>query len=121
LPSLDKLLYAGDVLWMMFGQPVEQAAGNMQHHWQLGKFFQDIQEWRVAVAIRILEDPIKIADGLMIVECQDQSDSGSHARTSFPEWRSVAQSGGNRGLVETADMTAPVRKIVILSSRLYRI
>jgi hypothetical protein len=46
--------------------PLHQGAAGMQRNAQI-VVLEDLQEWQVAVLISLLEDRIKIPDGLMIM------------------------------------------------------
>jgi hypothetical protein len=57
-----------EVLGMPFGQPHHQRARCVQRQLQLLVRLEDLQEWKVAILICLLEHTIKIANRLMVMK-----------------------------------------------------
>ncbi len=53
---------------MMRVEPFDQRAARVQRELQIGIALEQIEKWPVAILIRLLENTIEIADGLMIVQ-----------------------------------------------------
>jgi hypothetical protein len=55
-------------------EPFHQGPACVQRELQARIAFKQIEKWLVAVAIRLLEDVIEIANGLMIMQDKDEPD-----------------------------------------------
>ena len=79
-PLLDQLGQPVHVFGMMRGQPFHQRAAGVQRHLQRLVAAEDFQERAVAVVERLLEDVVEIADGLVVVQGQNEADAIGHGR-----------------------------------------
>jgi hypothetical protein len=50
----------------------------MQRHLEITERFEDVQEWLVAVSIRLVKDVIKIANGLVIMQDEAEAECVCH-------------------------------------------
>ena len=80
LPALDELAEPVDVLGVMLDEPFQQAAGGVQRDRELRVVAEDVQERAVAVLVRRFEDPVEIADRLVVVQGENQSNRRIHAK-----------------------------------------
>ena len=69
----------------MVDQPLHQAAGSVQRDLEVRVVVEDVEERAVAILVRRLEHAVEIADGLVVVQGEDESNRGSHAVA--PGWR----------------------------------
>jgi hypothetical protein len=76
---------------MGFGQPFHQAAGNVQADRNLRLLPQDLEKGGIAIAIGIFEDAVKIADGLMNMNGQRQTQTSDD-----PSWLGLRGEGPSR-------------------------
>ena len=79
-PRLDQRPDPSDVLGLPLDQPLQQRARGVQDERDLGIALQHVQERQVAVAVGRLEDAVEVADGLVVVQGEDQADAG-HGRS----------------------------------------
>ena len=55
-------------------EPFQQRAAGVQAHLQIRIALEHVQERQVAVLIRLLEDVVEVADGLVVVQDEDEAD-----------------------------------------------
>ncbi len=80
-PSLlDELGQPVDVLGLVRGQPFHQRAADVQRHLQRGIAAEDVEEVAVTVVEGALEYFVKVADGLMVVQGEDETYAVGHDR-----------------------------------------
>ena len=79
LTPSDKFAHPLDVLGMVLTQPIQQAAREMQDHGEVGEVLQDIEEGDVAILKSSFKNAVKVPDGLVIVQRQNQSYCATHA------------------------------------------
>ena len=78
-PALgDQLGQAVEILGMLDVEPFHQRAAGVQADLQRLVAAEDVEKRPVAVLVGLLEDVVEIADGLMIVEDQDESNGIGH-------------------------------------------
>ena len=68
-------------------QPSHERATGVQRDRQILISLEYVQEGQVAVAVRLLEDIFEIADWLMVVQQQDESNVMRRGRKSGPRGR----------------------------------
>jgi hypothetical protein len=78
----------------------------MESHPQVIVGLEEIQKWKVAVVVGLLENTIEIADRLMIVQCQTEANRCGHDRPEVSgaaaiQWsrKRAAASSGASGLM----------------------
>ena len=54
--------------------PLDQWTTGMQGNVQIGERFKDVQKWKVAVLVGLFEYAVKIANGLVVVQDEAESD-----------------------------------------------
>ena len=59
-------------------KPFGQGSADVQRDADILEWFEDVQERPVAILIRLLKDMIEIANGLMIVQCEAESELIGH-------------------------------------------
>ena len=62
----------------MLVEPLHQRAAGVQRDLQRVKRLEDLQERQVAVLVRLLENVVKVADRLVVVQGQAESDWIGH-------------------------------------------
>ena len=62
----------------MRGEPFHQRAADVQRNLQRRVAAENVQEGAIAVVERLLEDVVEVADGLVVVQGQDQTDAVGH-------------------------------------------
>ena len=67
-------------------KPFGQWATGMQCQSNAGMTFKQFQERQVAVLVGLLDDAVKVADGLVVVEDEDEPDGGRH-KGNRKRWR----------------------------------
>ena len=77
-PGVDELRQPIDVVGVMAGEPFHQRAADVQRNFQRRVAAENVQEHAVAVVVGALEDFIEIADGLVIVQGEDETDWVGH-------------------------------------------
>ncbi len=79
-PCGGQLRQAIDIFRMVRVEPFHQRAAGVQGDPQRLVAAEDVEKRQVAVLVGLLENVVEIADGLMIVEGQDQADGVGHGR-----------------------------------------
>ena len=77
-PLLDQLRQPVDVLGLMRGEPFHQRAADVQRNLQRGIAAEDVEKVAIAVVERPLENVVEVADGLMVVQGEDETDAVGH-------------------------------------------
>ncbi len=65
----SRSMYSG--LWL--GQPLHERPTRVQGNGDFGILVEQFQKWPIAVAVGVVEDMAEIADGLMIVQRQNEA------------------------------------------------
>ena len=78
LSFADQTGHAVEVVGMVAVQPLRQRSARVQGQPDTGMAFEQFQQRQVAVAVGLFDDTVKIADGLMVVENEDEPDGGRH-------------------------------------------
>ena len=91
-----------DVLGLALDQPFQQRARGVQDEGDLGIALEHVEERQVAVAVGLLEDAVEVADGLVVVQGEDQADAG-HERTSWSQGSRATRSDVETGRVDQDD------------------
>ena len=76
-PASTSAAHPRDVFGLLLDQPFQQRARGVQDERDLGIALEHVEERQVAVAIRRLEDAVEVADGLMVVQGEDQADAAT--------------------------------------------
>ena len=79
LTPSDKFPHPLNVLGMVMTQPIQQASREMQDHGEVGKVLQHIEEGDVTLLKSGFKNAVKVPDGLVIVQRQNQSYCATHA------------------------------------------
>ena len=74
----DQARQAVEVVGMMPIEPFGQGAAGVQGQSDAGVAFEHLQKRQIAVAVRLLDHAVEIADGLMVVQDEDEADGGRH-------------------------------------------
>ena len=80
LPAVTHFSQRVDVLRMRGHEPFQQAAGVVDRHLNVGILAQHFEERRVAVAIGLFKDTLEVADWLMIMKDERESNRWRHRR-----------------------------------------
>ena len=112
-PLRDQLGQPVDVLGMMRGEPFHQRAADVQRHLQRLVAAEDVQERAVAVVEGLLEDVVEVADGLVIVQGEDEADAVGHDVSKcwmqdVEDCGSEPQRDGNNSLIGNRTPVYPV-------------
>ncbi len=79
-PLVDQLRQPVYIVRVMRGQPFHERAADVQRHPQRRIAAEDVQKRAIAVVEGLLEDVVEIADGLVIVQGENQTDAMGHVR-----------------------------------------
>ena len=79
-----------DVFRMPRDEPLHQRAAGVQRDRQVRVLFEHVEERLVAVLVRLFEDAVEVADWLMVVEYEDESQRVGHDENSCREIRFAA-------------------------------
>ncbi|MNS13223.1 hypothetical protein D3C72_448110 [compost metagenome] len=74
LAALDHGLQARDELGVVLGQPGQQVAGVVEGHVHARVPLEHVDERQVRVLVAVLNHPVPVADGLVVVDTQSQVD-----------------------------------------------
>ena len=80
---------SGDAVEIVGVVPVEpfgQRSARMERQPDAGMPFEQFQERQVAVLVGLLDDAVEVADGLVVVENEDEPDGGRH-KGNRKRWR----------------------------------
>ncbi len=78
LPAIDQLGQAVDICGLIAGEPLHQRPAYVQRHLQRFITAENLQKRIVAVFKGLLKNTVEVADGLMVVQRQDETDSWGH-------------------------------------------
>ena len=76
LPRRNEPRHAVEIVGMASVEPFGERAARVQAEPHAGMPLEQFEQWQVAVLIGLLDDVVEVADGLMIVEDEDEADGG---------------------------------------------
>ena len=77
-PLLDQLGQPVEILGLVGREPFQERSADVKRNLQRGVAAEHVEEVAIAVVVRLLEYVVEVADGLMIVDREDQANGVGH-------------------------------------------